>query len=67
MNNLFCDNCKYISGGGDLVYCSKYNSDLYFAPDNNFYRCDKCIGKIKNKDVAQDKKRRGKENIGREK
>ena len=49
MNNLFCGSCKYISGSGDLYYCSKYSSDLCFAPDNDFYRCDKCLGKIKSK------------------
>jgi len=47
----FCNNCKYISGNGDLFYCSKYHADLYFAPDNEFYRCDKCMGKIKSKRV----------------
>ncbi len=46
---LFCNGCPHIAGSGDLWYCDKYtgmDADLYAGPEDNFYRCKKCIENI---------------------
>ena len=40
---LICNNCEFTKGSGDLWYCGKYGDDLYFAPDNELYKCDECL------------------------